>query len=550
MLLMEVGGYLLKKVLLTALMLLLLPVCFAEVEYALQDGVRVYAENGLAGLEDAAGNALCEAKYTCIEAFLDRDYAVFHEGELCGIISREGKEVVPAKWQLIEFTSDGLTAVGYGYADNRIGRHVYDLKTGEVLYEEKKNESVSVEGNRINVYSHHKKWFYRPPFRTDIYDSRMNLIFSKDARLQARGEVYIAEFNDGSYGILDMDGQILLNGIAGCWFNEDDTISYHRERYRHANAFEACIDIIGNALDRGLWKNSGDYRDRNCVEWVLYRLGYVTQPRKVIPTVGIFDGNETVFEYSGKVVQQGSLQDLSESVKNGGEGLYLVHVGGEKSADRWIYVDESGNQAVPGNFDRAYVFIDGTAVVYTYDEGYFLIGKDGERIGDVVWGQSWIDDGSFEHAVIPVYTVEPIMDGIEERYYRLMNRKGEFISDTRYKTVEWAYWGCFNAVDMQGNLHMLDENGNSINGKVWERDGGDPHEDVSAPWVKHKGLYYHIDMATGEFTHEQGYSEVGFESACLPDGKNWVVIDEKGNPVGPYYGYEATQSGGGWNAFG
>jgi hypothetical protein len=138
-------------------------------------------------------------------------HTALKQAVLCGIISRNGEEIVPAKWTLIEFTSDGLTAMGYDYDDseNRTIRHVYDLATGEVLYEEARNEHVSVEGNRINVYSHHKKGYYRPPFHTDIYDSRMNLIFSADARLVDFGGYYHAQYGDGSLGVLDMDGNVI-----------------------------------------------------------------------------------------------------------------------------------------------------------------------------------------------------------------------------------------------------------------------------------------------------------------------------------------------------
>lgn len=537
------GGTLLKKVLWAALIMLLLPFCFAEVEYAMQGNVRVYVERGLAGIEDGSGNPLCEAKYAYIDPFLGRDCAIVHIGEKMGVVSREGKEVIPVQWDSVELTDDGKAAVCYNYPNNP--RNVFDTVTGELMYAEKKNESISVEGDRINVYSHHAKHFNRPPFHTDIRDSGMNLIFSANARLVDFGGFYYTEFNDGSLGILDMDGNVILDGAGSIMTTrQDGVIGYHREQYRHANAFEACIDIIGNALDRGLWKNSGDYRGRNCVEWVLYRFGVLTQPRVVIPTLGILEDGKVLFEYTGDV-SRSSLADYSDSIKPGGEGLYLIYTGDGKSADGWIYVDESGQQAVPGRYDNAYKFIDGAAVVYTHEDGYFLIGRDGERITEVTWTLSWIDDDAFEQKVIPVY----VFDKEEGRYYRMMDRKGEFISDARYNTVVWEYWGRFHVTDLNGNALILDEYGKNTSGKVWEAHGGSGVEYIDPPWMMMDGLYYHIDMETGEPTHEQGYAEIQYECALMPDGESWVVVDEMGNPAGPYYGYYADGAGGGWNAF-
>jgi len=533
----------LKKLFTAFIVLMLLGVCFAEVEYALQGDVRVYVERGLAGLEDAEGNPLCEAKYAWIEAFLGRDHAIVHIGEKMGVISRMGEEVVPVAWDFIELTDDAKAAVCYNYPSNP--RSVFDTVTGELLYEEKKNESISVEGDRINVYSHHAKYYNCPPFHTDICDSGMNLIFSADAHLVDFGGFYYAEFNDGSMGILDMEGKVILDGAGSITTTrQDGVITYHREQYRHANVFEACIDIFGNALDRGLWKNSGDYRERNGLERALYKLGISTRPRTVITTVGVLDGESILFEYTGDV-SSGSLMDYSDSIKPGGEGLYLIHTGGGKSKDGWIYVDKTGQQAVPGRYDNAYKFIDGAAVVYSSDDGYFLIGRDGERITEVTWMLSWIDDDAFEKKVFPVY----VFDKEEGRYYRLMNRKGEFISEARYNTVVWEYWGWYHVTDVNGNALILDEYGKNTSGKVWEAHGGSSHKDVDPPWMQMDGLYYHIDMQTGEPTHEQGYAEIEYECALMPDGQNRVVIDERGNPVGPYYGYYADGAGGGWNAF-
>ena len=88
---------------------------------------------------------------------------------------------------------------------------------------------------------------------------------------------------------------------------------------------------------------------------------------------------------------------------------------------------------------------------------------------------------------------------------------------------------------------MRDDGSLEING-MWDGHFIGGNDGAPGPWVKIGGLVYQIDKQTGKPTHEQGYSEVFYDSACLPDGKTWVVIDEMGNPVGPYYG----QSGVPW----
>ena len=522
----------LKKLLLALAVLMLLPICLAEMEYAMQGNIRVYVENDLAGLEDAEGNPLCEAKYTCIEAFLNRDYAVACIGVKQGVVSRDGKEVVPVEWDSIELTDDGKAALLYGER----GVHLTALGTGKTVFVQRGQMRIGLQDDRISVFYYGKNG--RPPFRTDVYDSDLELIFSVDAEVGImQCGYYVAEYADGRLALLDMQGELILDGVQGFRIHDNGLVTYHKEIYRHTNAFEACIDIVGNALDRGLWKNSGVYRDRNCLEWVLYRGGIVTQPREIIPTVGIFDGESILFEYSGEMLAvPQSDSTYSGSLKPAGEGMYLMYACCE-GTEGWIYVDESGKQMVEGIYEKGYSFVNGTAVVFSNGR-YFLIDRNGERVGDVSWSESWIGNDSFDLNIIYVY----MDDGdAEETYYRLIDRSGVFVNDVRYSIV-WGGRGYYLAVDQEGKCTVLNYEGKNVAEGMWEGYSLASHEYVTGPWVRENGLAYHIDINTGEFTHEQGYSYVDDEYACLPDGESWVVIDANGNPVGPYYGYYAKNS--------
>ena len=58
--------------------------------YADQDGLRVFVEDGKAGLLDAAGQVLLDAEYDYIEPFDGADYAVVSRDGLKGVVFRDG----------------------------------------------------------------------------------------------------------------------------------------------------------------------------------------------------------------------------------------------------------------------------------------------------------------------------------------------------------------------------------------------------------------------------------------------------------------------------
>ena len=503
-----------------------LPAAYVSDRYALQGNVRVYTRGEFVGLEDADGNALCEAKYDYIEAFRGLDCAIAHMDDKCGVISRDGREIVPVQWNYIKLSPDGKTALCDSYSNS--GKCIFSLETGEMLYEETEYTWIEMEYGNIIIQR------TRTPYQANVYDSRMQMLFSVSAQLRHYETYYLAEFNDGSQGMIDLEGNIVIDGLSQIGYLRDGYAAYFRSEYTYADETEQLIDEIGNGLDRLLWKNRGDYRDRNCLEWVLYRLGVKTQPRMEKKYLGVIGVDGEQFEYDS-AYQKGAWGDYpSDAIEIGGEGLYLVNMAASDdgmSDSRWVYLDADGRQAVPGRYDSAYMFVDGGAVVYN-DGEYYLIDRDGEKLCDVAdlscWGHGMVRDKE-QHLIAQCYGGE---------YHRLINRKGEFVNDVKYRTLQYEIDGYFSAEILNGGAMILDDQGNAVVDSGWELYGEGSFDGVPGAWLWKDGLLYHVDLATGEATHAQGYTDVNARAACLPDGKTWVVYDERGNPVGPWYEQE------------
>ena len=100
-------------------LLLLLNICpiqaLAEtVLFDDQGGVRVFLENGRAGLMDGGGNILLPAEYDEIEPFAGSEFAmvslVHGDEKAYGVVDREGKVRVPCENYAIEIHPEARTA--------------------------------------------------------------------------------------------------------------------------------------------------------------------------------------------------------------------------------------------------------------------------------------------------------------------------------------------------------------------------------------------------------------------------------------------------------
>lgn len=324
---------------------------------------------------------------------------------------------------------------------------IADKETGEKLFEADSGTFASFEDDRIVIYSHNKKGFYHPPYKTTVCDLYMQPIFTVEAKLLKQGNYYLAEFNDGTYGMIALDGEVIIDGLTSIQRLDDNHAGYYRATYTHETEFEAWIDAIGNYLDKKLYKNDGRYRERNCLEWALYRFGIVTRPRKQDTLyAGIIDLEGNRFEYTGNLHSDALTGDVG--IRDGGEGLYLVRIcQGEQFG--WIYIDDQGKQAVPGMYDVAHAFVDGSAVAGSYDKKY-LIRKNGERINDIILGICWPSgyEGAYEQSIIPVC----IDNG---KYHKFINRNGEFINNTLYENVKWDRDGFFKGVGESGKMEVI-----------------------------------------------------------------------------------------------
>ena len=503
-----------------------LPTAYVADRYALQGNVRVYTQNNLVGLEDADGNVLCEAKYDYIDAFMGRDCAIAHIGNKKGIVTRDGRETVPVEWDYIQMTSDSKTVRCCNYNPEVYSDRIFDAETGEELYRTDQNTQSEMEYDRILIKN------VRPPYRTDVCDAQMKPLFSVSAYLENYEHYYLAEFNDGSRGMYDLEGNLVIDGLTDIGYKSNGYAAYFRTEYAYESETERVIDGIGNGLDRLLRKNNGRYRDRKCLEWVLYRFGVETLPRQEVKKyLGIIGVNGERFEYDG-AYEKGAWGDIpGDAIKFGGEGLYLVNVApeDEESGAGWTYFDSEGNQAVPGHYSFAYPFVDGSAVVRK-DGIDCLIDRNGETLYTLCEGVCWNTGNVIAYE-------QPIIAACYDNcaYHRVIDRKGNFISDTKYRTFRYDLEGHFFAEVLGGGATVTDVFGNDLLKNSWDGVSTDANNHTDGAWMWKNDLLYHVDLTTGEPTSVLGYREREHGAVRLPGGDNWVVFDENGNPVGPYY---------------
>lgn len=448
--------------------------------YPLQGDVCIYVKNEKVGLMDANGNVVISAKYDYIQAFNDRDYTIAAIENNSGIISRTGEEILAPEWISIEFSPDGRLAIYYKNYDTQ---YLMDLTTGEVLIDGVRNTCIYFSGDYVCVMEYGEAHFgFEPPFITTVYDLVMNEISSLDAWVIRDFNPFSrAEFNDGKYGIVGADGTILIRGLEYISDFENGYAAYEREEQR----------------DKG----------------------------EKISICGLVDALGNVIECEG------------QSMKPAGEGLYIVKTNGQKytieGSDRYCYVNAEGEVIIPAEYQMAYAFVDGAAVVCR-DDVYYLINTEGERISDLEW--KWLE----ESYTLAVFEMPLVAVGVENGY-RLANRQGEFVSDAVYKEIDTVTLRgdddipiflvkteseTYYLLDMEGK-RMLET---AFTGYQWF--GNEP----GYIWLRIDEGLRRFDLKAREFVSDNCFSDVyiGDGVAYLNDEqKTLVQIDQDGNIIGP-----------------
>lgn len=536
----ERGRYALKRIMLCALALLLALSAFAasaeaapeRVLYADQGGVRVFAEDGRAGLMDSAGNVLLPAEYDGIEPFGEGGCAVLHRLEASGretkgVVRRDGTVAVPCEWQVVEI----CPGVGLAECWNDFGdQHIYDLATGEEWKTLGPNVSFDADEKYIYLLTYGSADFgFNPPFHTDVYGADRQPLFSVDAWfVRGFGPDYaILQYDDGTWGVMDASGRTVVDGLC-----EPPVMDGHSWAYEEPRTGDiCCVRRVKNLLS-GLLKPFK--LDRRHMAWYLSLLGVDPKGDLAEALLSVYDDGRMC----GVVDPDGNARFEIPGVAVYGPddaGLYRVKICGydniTQSTDLWCYVDAAGETVLGPKYSDAYAFVDGTAVV---QEGgrWRLIDAAGDPVGALDW--AWGPDvWSLDALELPVI---PIQEGDG---YRIIDRRGNYVTDEVFRSAGTTFGGRLMLTDRDGSLCLMDGAGNitlRAPAEEWSFYDGD----AEAVWILRDGLWGRMAAAgarAGEWLIPPAYAgqerlDDGGFYLTKPDGTA-VYAGRDGAELGP-----------------
>lgn len=185
------------------------------------------------------------------------------------------------------------------------------------------------------------------------------------------------------------------------------------------------------------------------------------------------------------------------------EGLAAVQ---DAATEKWGYINLSGNVVVEPKFSRACIFMDGKAVVS--ESGYKdfgMIDTKGNYLIDPKYQEiSYFKDGY------------ALVQDRDSNMYRYINENYEFVFD-EYNEA-YLFHNGRAIVNSYGRWYMLDENG-----KLW---------DFSVDIKKFSSSYRYGDK---DFGQARGYIDLEEGQVVETTSRQFVMIDESGNAISPYF---------------
>lgn len=244
-----------------------------------------------------------------------------------------------------------------------------------------------------------------------------------------------------------------------------------------------------------------------------------------------------------------------------------------KQAEYWGYIDQSGNNVIAPQFDRAFTFREGLALVRNSDHKYGFIDEKGqykiqpaykdaggfsEGLANVVKENQRIEyidrsgrteitlDGSIE-------TAYPFKEGVamirKDEKYGYIDKKGKIIIPAQYEEAghfsEGKAYVVLSGSDKDQQYGYINKEGKLVINPQFER-AGDFKEGMAM--IK-TGKKYGFISESGKISITPQFDEVGrFRNGLAPakQGDLWGFIDKEGKwKINPQfkYAYEFTGAG-------
>ena len=354
--------HLLLPVLLTGL-LAALPASAQEIEYGIDescgceivfiDGIQTTSENGLYGFRRADGTVIAPNRYSFVDHFNGNYCKVYLEDTLCGMIDRDGNEIVPCIYEDLEYPSDGRIKA------YRKGLHGYlDLHGNVVIPLQYPQSGRFTQGLApIAVY-------------LDSFTVACTFIDTMGNEVFPRIFENVMPFCEGydpvrrydSWVMIDLSGREVLTTNPDGHFFAGDSEGWALFDYSMMPLTPFVYRNVGNFSDgRVSVSRDGKYgfldgRGREVIPCIYDYVGGFQMGRAMVSLndrYGIIDTNGRIilpieYEYT-------SMKGFKYSYY---DSLALVEKNG-----RLGYVDLDGNLAIPFYFEEAFHFTEGLAAV-------------------------------------------------------------------------------------------------------------------------------------------------------------------------------------------
>ncbi len=375
------------------------------------DGIQTIERGGLFGFKREDGTVFVEPKYKFVDKFNGGYCKVLLDYNRCGLIDREGRVIVPAEYDDINYPSDGMILVQqgdlYGY---------YDTAGEKVIDFQYRAASGFSEGLAVVLIDF------------DSFSMGYGYIDKSNTLKIAAEYEYAYPFEEG-YAIVkqyDRFGMIDHNG------NTVFTIKYLELTPMHEGCFLAVDSYSGKiAIYNNKFKQASDFIYDKAI---YYNDGVFVMER---------GGEMVMVDRSGKE-RYGSCDNTSGFF----DGYAWIERGG-----KYGIIDKRGREVLPIEYDNSGF----RSMEYRYSEGLFMVEKGGkfgfiDERGDIVIPLEYEDAQHCTEGLIPLKR-----DGL----WGLVDVEGKTILPFIFDAISYFEWGRAEAV-YNGETFKINTDGRCV----------------------------------------------------------------------------------------
>ncbi len=357
------------------------------------DGIQTIRQNERFGFKLEDGTIIVEPKYMFVDRFHDGFCIVYHNYDSCGIINREGREVVPAIYTEVASPTDGMIRVKnndlYGYFDTT-GRQCIDFQ-----YRAASGFSEGLAVVIIDFDSNNAAYGYIDKSGT----LQLPAIYEYAFPFQ---EGYASVKRYDRYGMIDKSGREVIPVkyaevtpmIDGCTFAVDANngkMAMFNKKFQQATPF--CYDdILTYAEGYFVVKRNNQYTFLNTKGKECF--GYYDEVGKFKDGFAMVkrDGRYGIINRRGRIVLPIEYENSGyhASQYNFYDGLAMVEKEG-----KFGFVDTKGQVVIPIIYQSAHRYSEGLIPVkrngiwgYIDGEGLDAIAFEFEEASFFEWGRA------------------------------------------------------------------------------------------------------------------------------------------------------------------